>query len=146
MNLNQKSDIQSIISQYENNFESREKLLNDLSKDPSHLIALFKHVTDSKSQWHPEDMESFKNVFNKVEALVNEKKIDEPQIRNVIKIFSNAYPFFSENNELKNTSTNFLIKHVGDNINSENVFSYLKYAKKMKNDDSINKCLDSYSR
>ena len=63
--------------------------------------------------------------------MASEGKLDQDQIKSVIKIASKTYPLLDDksqhNDMLKTDAVNFLNKHITDDkINAGNVFSYLK--------------------
>ena len=117
----------------------KKELIEEVSKDPAKLVELFMGVTSE--QWHAKAGKSIGEIFKKIESLDSEGKFNETQINNIIKIASEIYPM-QDGEEIKDAFSNFLIKQVDDGkINTSNVFSYLKYSKRMDHNESISKCL-----
>ncbi|MBA2727996.1 MAG: hypothetical protein H0U49_07475 [Parachlamydiaceae bacterium] len=121
-------------------FGLKKELIDEASKDPAKLVELFKGVTSE--EWHCKAGKTIDDIFKKIEILDSEGKLNENQIKSIIKVSSKIYPK-QDREEIKDAFSNFLIKQVDvDKINASNVFSYLKYSQRMNRNESISKCLE----
>lgn len=124
--------------------EGRKQILDELSDDSLKLIALFKNVTNPDTEYYVKDSDAISSIFEKIEILDSQGQLDENQVKNIIKIGGTIFPSTKEslaNDTLKASSINFLKKHI-DEVNTENVYDYLKYAKGMNDHEDIQKCLE----
>jgi len=109
--------------------------IDEAAKDPAQLIQLFKEVTHQKERTSAEG-----EIFEKIKSLDSEKKLSETQVKDIIKVACEIYPKTEGNQKLE--YLHFAEHHIAPaEINASNVFSYLKYAKRLESNESISKCL-----
>ena len=133
------NQLKSILTQY----GSTKEMIESQSKDPSNLIDLFRQASPKNVRELQTDDHLINEIFDKIDLLASEGKLDQSQIKTVIKIASNIYPEIDDNNTLKLATASFLNKHISDDkLDAENVTGYLKYARRMNANENVQKCLD----
>ena len=139
INFSPIDQLKSILIQYASTIE----MIENQSRDPSNLIALFRLASPKNIEQLQTDKHLINEIFSKIDVLASEGRLDQSQLISAIKIASKIHPELDSNNILKSKTLNFLNKHIADDkLNAENVFGYLKYSKRMNADENVQKCLD----
>ena len=125
------SNIESLVKRYEP--QSRGKLIDDFSKNPSDLIAIFRYAT--KDMWYNQDPWTFEKFFYSFTSLRNENKLSETQLREIIQIAARM-----QLHEVEWQLQEFRCSFLFNSLNASNVSDFLKDAEAAQDKPYIHIC------